>query len=148
MRPFYAFEHGRQIVPGQRIQLSGGYEGAASTWLGGAAKLTATVVGFIDSEGSPPSMLVTLDTVHAAIKRRDGKACRAALAALSSPPPSDFRVASAHAVCEMIAGNCEGGIREQRALYVREGTPPDSAEIIASRLEVRQPATATRPSPP
>ena len=74
---------------------------------------------------------VTLDTVHAAIKRRDGKACRAALASLTTPPPSDFRVASAHAVCEMIAGNCEGGTREQRALYVREGTPPDSAEIIA-----------------
>jgi|GEM_PF-2660026 len=74
---------------------------------------------------------VTLDMVHAAIKRRDGKACRAGLAALTSPPPSDFRVASAHAVCEMIAGNCDGGTREQRALYVREGSPPDSAEIIA-----------------
>jgi serine/threonine protein kinase len=74
---------------------------------------------------------VTLDMVHAAIKRRDGKACRAALASLTRPPPSDFRVASAHAVCEMIAGNCDGGTREQRALYVREGTPPDSAEIIA-----------------
>ena len=74
---------------------------------------------------------VTLDMVHAAIKRRDGKACRAALAALTTPPPSDFRVASAHAICEMIAGNCEGGTREQRALYVRDGTPPDSAEIIA-----------------
>ncbi len=74
---------------------------------------------------------VTLDMVHAAIKRRDGKACRAALAKLTAPPPSDFRVASAHAVCEMVAGNCEGGTREQRALNVREGTPPDSAEIIA-----------------
>jgi serine/threonine protein kinase len=74
---------------------------------------------------------VTLDMVHAAIKRRDGKACRAALAKLTAPPPSDFRVASAHAICEMVAGNCEGGTREQRALYVREGTPPDSAEIIA-----------------
>ena len=74
---------------------------------------------------------VTLDMVHAAIKRHDGKACRAALAKLTAPPPSDFRVSSAHAVCEMIAGNCEGGTREQRALYVREGTPPDSAEIIA-----------------
>ncbi|MFN0250158.1 MAG: protein kinase domain-containing protein [Kofleriaceae bacterium] len=74
---------------------------------------------------------ITLDVVHAAIKRRDGRACRAALAKLTAPPPSDFRVASAHAICEMVAGNCEGGTREQRALYVREGTPPDSAEIIA-----------------
>jgi hypothetical protein len=80
---------------------------------------------------SLPASGVTLDMVHAAIKRRDGKGCRAALAKLTAPPPTDFRVASAHAVCEMIAGNCEGGTREQRALYVREGSPPDSAEIIA-----------------
>ena len=69
--------------------------------------------------------------MQAAIKRRDGKACRAALAALTSPPPTDFRVASAHAVCEMLAGNCEGGLREQRALYAREGTPVSSAELSA-----------------
>lgn len=69
--------------------------------------------------------------VSAAIERRDGKACRAALAALTSPPPTDFRVASLHAVCEMVAGNCAGGIQEQRALNVREGSPPDSAQITA-----------------
>ena len=31
----------------------------------------------------------------------------------------------------MVAGNCEGGLREQRALYAREGTPESSADIIA-----------------
>jgi serine/threonine protein kinase len=80
---------------------------------------------------TPPATAVTLKEVQAAVQRRDGKACRAALAQLTSPPPTDFRVASAHAVCEMVAGNCEGGLREQRALLAREGSPIDSAEITA-----------------
>ncbi|MDX2092789.1 MAG: serine/threonine-protein kinase [Kofleriaceae bacterium] len=80
---------------------------------------------------TPASSTATLKDVQAAIQRRDGKACRAALAQLTSPPPSDFRVASAHSVCEMVAGNCEGGLRAQRALLAREGSPPDSAEITA-----------------
>lgn len=74
---------------------------------------------------------VTLADVNRAIQRRDGKACRAALAKLADPPPSDFRVASAHATCEMVAGNCEGGKRETRALRIREGSNPDSVEISA-----------------
>src|SRR6201999_3261127 len=47
-----------------------------------------------------------------------------------SPPATDFRVASLHAVCEMVAGNCDGGLKEQQALNVREGTPADSAKFI------------------
>ncbi len=74
---------------------------------------------------------VTTDDVQNAIKRHDGKACRAALAALTSPPPTDFRVASLHAVCEMVAGNCDAGTKEQEALYTREGSPPSSAKYIA-----------------
>ena len=73
----------------------------------------------------------SLNDVHKAIQRHDGKKCRKLLDAITSPPPTDFRVASMHAVCEMVAGNCEGGLREQRALYAREGTPESSADIIA-----------------
>ncbi|MBL9014892.1 MAG: protein kinase [Myxococcales bacterium] len=90
---------------------------------------------------------VTLADVNRAISRRDGKACRAALAKLASPPPTDFRVASAHALCEMVAGNCEGGLREQRALRVREGSNPDSAEISAELycpVDVADPAVRLR----
>jgi hypothetical protein len=64
MRPFYVLEHGRKLAVGQRIQLSGGYDGAASKWLGGASVLTGTVAGFINNAGSPPSMLATLDAAH------------------------------------------------------------------------------------
>ncbi len=78
----------------------------------------------------PAAHATTLDDVSAAIKRRDGKGCRAALASLASPPASDFRVASLHAVCEMVAGNCTGGLKEQQALNARDGTPVDSAKII------------------
>ena len=90
---------------------------------------------------------VTLKDVNRAISRRDGKACRAALAKLTSPPPTDFRVASAHALCEMVAGNCEGGLREERALRVREGSNPDSAEISAELycpVDVPDPAVRLR----
>lgn len=31
----------------------------------------------------------------------------------------------------MVAGNCEGGIRELRAVYAREGTPESAAESTA-----------------
>ncbi len=78
-----------------------------------------------------PSSTVTLKDVNRAITRHDGKGCRAALAKLATPPPTDFRVASAHALCEMVAGNCEGGKREERALAVREGSNPDSVDITA-----------------
>jgi serine/threonine-protein kinase len=77
-----------------------------------------------------PARTTTLDDVNAAIKRRDGKGCLAALASLASPPATDFRVASAHAVCEMVAGKCDVGLKEQQALNVRDGTPVDSAKII------------------
>jgi len=40
-------------------------------------------------------------------------------------------VASLHATCEMVAGNCEGGLREKRALYARDGTPDSAADISA-----------------
>ncbi len=78
---------------------------------------------------APANGGVTLKDVNRAVSRRDGKACRAALAKLVDPPPSDFRVASAHAVCEMVAGNCEGGKREERALRIREGSNPDSVDM-------------------
>ncbi|MCX5746147.1 MAG: serine/threonine-protein kinase [Proteobacteria bacterium] len=71
----------------------------------------------------------TIVDVAAAIKRHDGKGCRAALAALSTPPASDVRVLNLHAICEMVAGNCAGGEQELRAVYTREGTPPDSAKF-------------------
>ena len=94
---------------------------------------------------APASGTITLKDVSRAIQRRDGKACRAALAKLTDPPPSDFRVASAHAVCEMVAGNCEGGKREERALKVREGSNPDSVEITAELYcSVNDPDPAVR----
>jgi serine/threonine-protein kinase len=77
-----------------------------------------------------PAHATTLDEVGAFIKRRDGKGCLSALAALASPPAGNFRVASIHAECEMLAGNCAQGLQEQQALNVRDGTPPDSAKII------------------
>lgn len=89
--------------------------------------------GMRPSTGSAPMATgaVTLKDVNLAIQRRDGKACRAGLAKLADPPPSDFRVASAHATCEMVAGNCDGGKRETRALRIREGSSPDSVEMSA-----------------
>ncbi len=94
---------------------------------------------------APASSTITLKDVSRAIQRRDGKACRAALAKLTDPPPSDFRVASAHAVCEMVAGNCEGGKREERALKLREGSNPDSVEITAELYcSVNDPDPAVR----
>jgi serine/threonine-protein kinase len=82
----------------------------------------------------------TLDDVSAAIQRRDGKACLSALASLTSPPATDFRVASMHATCEMIAGNCDAGLQEQQALNAREGTPAESAKI---NVELYCPVTQT-----
>ena len=88
---------------------------------------------------------ITLKDVNRAISRHDGKGCRAALAKLASPPPTDFRVASAHALCEMVAGNCEAGVREERALRVREGSNPDSADITADLYcSVNDPDPAVR----
>ena len=83
------------------------------------------------SRSGDPSAPITMKDIGRAIQRRDGKACRAGLAKLTAPPPSDFRVASLHATCEMVAGNCEGGKREERALAVREGSSPASVEISA-----------------
>ncbi len=80
---------------------------------------------------APTSSSVGLQEITAMINRRDGKACRAALASLSSPPPTDYRVGTLRAVCEMVAGNCAGGTDMQRELYRRDGTPESSAEIIA-----------------
>ncbi|MEO7093767.1 MAG: serine/threonine-protein kinase, partial [Polyangiales bacterium] len=83
------------------------------------------------SRNGDPSAPITMKDIGRAIQRRDGKACRAGLAKLTTPPPTDFRVASMHATCEMVAGNCEGGKREERALAVREGSSPASVEISA-----------------
>ncbi len=83
------------------------------------------------SRTGDPNAPITMKDIGRAIQRRDGKACRAGLAKLTTPPPSDFRVASLHATCEMVAGNCEGGKREDRALAVREGSSPASVEINA-----------------
>ena len=73
----------------------------------------------------------TLDSIGAAVTRFDGKACRAQLAALTSPPATDYRVAHLHALCEMVAGNCAGGTSELEALFRRDGTPPGSAVYSA-----------------
>ena len=83
------------------------------------------------SRSGDPDAPITMKDIGRAIQRRDGKACRAGLAKLTTPPPSDFRVASLHATCEMVAGNCEGGKREERSLAVREGSSPASVEISA-----------------
>ena len=83
------------------------------------------------SRTGDPNAPVTMKDIGRAIQRRDGKACRAGLSKLTTPPPSDFRVASMHATCEMVAGNCEGGKREARALAVREGSSQASVEISA-----------------
>jgi hypothetical protein len=80
---------------------------------------------------APVSGTVTAEEVHAAIMRHDGKGCRRLLAAITTPPPTDYKIATLHATCEMVAGNCEGGTKEQEALYVRDGTPPTSAKFIA-----------------
>jgi serine/threonine protein kinase len=81
------------------------------------------------SSGTAPAR-PTLRDVNKAVLAHDGKKCRALLAQITSPPPTDYRVASLHAVCEMVAGNCEGGLREQIALNQRDGTPESSATII------------------
>ena len=81
----------------------------------------------------PVAPAVTLDDISAAIRRHDGKACRAGLAALQTPPPSDFRVANAHAVCSMVAGDCTGGMRELEAVYTRDGTPLTAVPVVADQ---------------
>ncbi|MDB4961552.1 MAG: hypothetical protein JWP01_1551 [Myxococcales bacterium] len=86
--------------------------------------------GTAGTSGAAPSTGPTLRDVHKAVLAHDGKKCRALLSQITTPPPTDFRVASMHAVCEMIAGNCEGGLREQIALNQRDGTPESSASII------------------
>jgi hypothetical protein len=103
--------------------------GGASTNAAGSATAGGATTGGATAGGTTGG--VTMDDVSRAIQRRDGKACRAALAQLASPPKTDFRVASLHATCEMIAGNCAGGTQEQRALLVREGSPPGAADISA-----------------
>ena len=81
----------------------------------------------------PVAPAVTLDDIGEAIRRHDGKGCRAGLAALQTPPPSDFRVANAHAVCSMVAGDCAGGMRELEAVYTRDGTPLTAVPVIADQ---------------
>jgi len=94
---------------------------------------------------APTNGTVTLGDDNRAVQRRDGKACRAALAKLVTPPPTDFRVASAHAVCEMVAGDCEGGKRESRALAIREGGSPSSVDTTADLYcSVNDPDPAVR----
>ncbi len=78
-----------------------------------------------------PGKPATLADVNEAVKRRDGKKCRALLAAVPDAPTS-YPYLSAKAVCEMIAGNCEGGIKIQKELYKRDGTPEESANIVAN----------------
>jgi serine/threonine-protein kinase len=78
-----------------------------------------------------PTKPATLAEVNEAVKRRDGKKCRALLAAVPDAPTS-YPYLSAKAVCEMLAGNCEGGIKIQKELYKRDGTPEESANIVAN----------------
>jgi len=44
---------------------------------------------------------------------------------------NDIRVAGAHAICRMLAGDCDAGTRELEAVYARQGTPPSSAALTA-----------------
>jgi len=108
----------------------------APALVAGASAGASPVLAVPGATGTPPATTSarsgpSLDDVQRAIRRRDGNACRATLAALTTPPASDYRVASLRAVCEMVAGNCEGGTQLQRELYRRDGTPESSADIIA-----------------
>jgi hypothetical protein len=67
--------------------------------------------------------------VNAAIHRHDGNGCRAALVSLGASP--DGRVRYAHAGCEMVAGNCEGGTRLYVDALAKDGLPSQGATIVA-----------------
>ncbi|MBS1120143.1 MAG: Serine/threonine-protein kinase pkn3, partial [Deltaproteobacteria bacterium] len=61
-----------------------------------------------------PSAQAALDLAIAAIRRHDGKGCRAVLAQLPPTLPvwrEDQLATDLHGKCEMIAGNCDGGLR-------------------------------------
>jgi hypothetical protein len=63
------------------------------------------------------------------VKRHDGKGCRSALASIGTP--SDRRARYAHAVCEMVAGNCDGGTRLYVDALAKDGLPGQGASVIA-----------------
>jgi serine/threonine protein kinase len=87
----------------------------------------APPIGDPDPAGGSPSM----GDINAAIQRRDAHACAAATANAQAAMPNDVRVATAHALCRMIGGDCDGGTRELEAVYARQGTPASSATFIA-----------------
>jgi serine/threonine protein kinase len=94
-----------------------------STTTGSAASTTGTT-----SSGSGSDPLVV---ASAAIERHDARSCRAVLATLPAKlldPAEDLRAAQIRAQCEMIAGNCDGGVR---MLTDRVPMPAAGAAAIA-----------------
>jgi len=79
----------------------------------------------------PPDRADPIAAVEAAVKRHDGKACRGALASIGVS--TDRRVRYAHAACEMVAGNCEGGTRLYVDALAKDGLLGQGATIIADQ---------------
>ena len=97
---------------------------------GATASPTGTSPTGTSPTGTSPTG-TTLADVSAAIQRYDGKGCRAALAALSAPAANDIRVEQSAAICTMVAGDCEGGMRELAAAYAREGSSDKAVPFMA-----------------
>ncbi|MEO8706346.1 MAG: hypothetical protein ABI867_40325 [Kofleriaceae bacterium] len=82
---------------------------------------------------SPADSTSALALVAAAVDRHDGKACRAAVTRLPTTfadPTEEDRVVSARAICEMTAGNCDGGLR---AFVDRFPLPAAGAQVLADQ---------------